>query len=146
MISARFPRMIPAMSLARTMDQFVDSVFNESMSAPPPPTRRYPAIVAWDDPHALYIEAELPGFKIEDLAITFSAGELTIQGKRAETRPEGAALHRRERPTGAFSRTLRVATEIDASKVSATLVNGVLTVTMPKAEAAKPRKIDVKIK
>jgi HSP20 family protein len=143
MLTARFPRMIPATAFARTMDQLVDSVFSDSALAAP--ARRFPAVNAWEDAQGVYVEAELPGFKIEDLDITFSASELTIQGKRGETKPEGATVHRRERPTGAFSRTLRVATDVDAGKVSATLVNGVLTVTLPKAEAARPRKIDVKI-
>lgn len=144
MLTARFPRMIPGGALSQTMDQLVESVFND-FPAFGVSTRRFPSVNAWEDAHNLYLEAELPGFKIEELDITFTGGELTIRGTRNETKPEGATFYRRERPSGSFSRTLRVGTEVDASKISASLTNGVLTVTLPKAEAAKPRKIDVKV-
>lgn len=144
MLTARFPRMIPSSAQNRTMDQLLDSVFSE-FPAFGVSTRPFPSMNAWEDTSNLYVEAELPGFRIGDLEITFSGNELTISGTRGETKPEGATFFRRERPSGAFTRTLRVGTEIDGSKVSATLVNGVLTVVLPKAEAAKPRKIDVKV-
>jgi HSP20 family protein len=144
MLTARFPRMIPSPAQNPTVDQLLDSVFRE-FPAFGASARPFPSMNAWEDTANLYVEAELPGFRIDDLEITFSGNELTISGTRAETKPEGAAFFRRERPSGAFSRTLRVSTEIDGSKVSATLANGVLTVVLPKAEAVKPRKIDVKV-
>lgn len=144
MLTTRFPRMIPSSAFSHTVDQLVDSVLHEfpAFSAPARPS---PALNAWEDAANLYVEAELPGFSIKDVEITFSANELTISGTRPNTKPEGAALHRRERSTGAFSRTLRIGTDVDGAKISATLVNGVLNIVLPKAEAAKPRKIDVKV-
>ena len=92
------------------------------------------------------IEAELPGIRREDLDISVSDGEIAISGKRVETEPEAGAIHRRERVSGELSRRLRLNTPIDAGKVSATLENGILTLTLPKAESARPRKIAVSAK
>lgn len=140
MLTARFPRMIPACAFSQTVDQ----LFHEFPSFSTP-ARTFPALNAWEDASSIFVEAELPGFSIKDVEITFSGNELTISGTRAETKPEGATLHRRERSSGSFSRTLRVGADVDGAKISATLTNGVLTVVLPKAEAARPRKIDVKV-
>lgn len=145
MLTARLPRTVPTPGVyGRSVDELVESVFHD-FPAFGVSTRRFPSINAWEDANNLFIEAELPGFRIEDLDITLTGNELTISGTRAETKPEGATFYRRERPSGAFSRTARVGFEVDGSKVTASLVNGVLKVTLPKAEAVKPRKIDVKI-
>jgi len=70
--------------------------------------------------------------------------ELTIKGRRQPAQGEDLAYHRRERGTGEFTRTVTLPAEVDATKVEARLENGVVTVTMPKAATAKPRKITVK--
>ncbi|UCG31861.1 MAG: Hsp20/alpha crystallin family protein [Phycisphaerales bacterium] len=106
--------------------------------------RGYPSLNVWEDEHNLFIEAEVPGMKMEDLEVTVLGHELTIKGQRGNGPAEGVTYHRRERGVGSFSRTLRLLTDVSADKVEAGLVNGVLTVTLPKAEAAKPRKIEVK--
>ena len=104
----------------------------------------FPALNAWEDEQALHIEAELPGFAMSDLDITLNGRTLTIAGSRNESPAENASFHRRERPQGRFTRTLTLNTDIDADKVSATLERGVLGITLPKAEAVKPRKIEVR--
>lgn len=104
----------------------------------------FPALNAWEDEQALYIEAELPGFAMSDLEITLNGRELTIAGSRNENPAESATFHRRERPQGRFSRTLTLNTDIEADKVSATLELGVLHIGLPKAEAVKPRRIQVR--
>lgn len=146
MLTARFQGtpLTPGSTLPRSVDQLVESVFND-FPAFGVSTRRFPSLNAWEDVHNIYVEAELPGFRIEDLDITMKGNELTISGTRAESAPEGATFYRRERPSGSFLRSIRVATDIDWSHASATLTNGVLTVTLPKSEAAKPRKIEVKL-
>jgi HSP20 family protein len=145
MLTARFPRTLPTSVYGRAVDQLVESVFQD-FPAFGVSTRRFPSMNAWEDANNLYIEAELPGFRIEDLEITLTGSELTISGTRNVANPEGATFYRRERPSGSFSRTVRIGTDVDGSKVNAALVNGVLTITLPKAEAVKPRKIDVKVK
>jgi HSP20 family protein len=69
--------------------------------------------------------------------------ELVIQGRRMDLDEEGVSYHRRERGVGEFKRVLRLPVEVDADKVEATLHDGVLLVKLPKAAAAKPRKIQV---
>ena len=104
----------------------------------------YPPLNVWEDGDVLRIEAEIPGVKIEDIEVSFDNGELTLKGEKKFEAKENAPLHRRERLYGSFARTLTLPWEVVADKVSAELKDGVLIVTLPKAEAAKPRKVAVK--
>lgn len=104
----------------------------------------FPAINAWEDEQAISIEAELPGFALEDIEITMTGRTLTLSGKREVELPQGSAFVRRERPQGRFSRTLTLNTDIDSGKISASLDKGVLRITLPKAESVKVRRIEVK--
>jgi len=105
----------------------------------------YPALSLWDDGENFHAEAELAGFKIEDIDLAVAGPELRIRGKRATPSGKGWAVHRQERPSGEFSRTITFPAEIDADRVQAALKDGVLSVTLPKAPSAKPRKIEVKL-
>ena len=102
----------------------------------------YPAVNVWEDEQNLYAEAEVPGLTMDELEIYVVGNELTVRGERKEG--EEQAYHRRERGVGKFQRVLPLPLPIDSEKVEARLHDGVLTITMPKAEAAKPRKIQVK--
>lgn len=106
-------------------------------------TAAFPAVNVWEDGNNLYAEAELPGVKSEDLDIAVMGNELTIKGKRPEQAAEEAAYHRRERGAGEFSRVLRLPVEVSAEGVQAALHDGVLSLTLPKAPSARPRKIEV---
>ena len=108
--------------------------------------RHYPVVNIWDEGSELIAEAELPGLKSENLEITVVGSELTIKGERPSTAAEGEAFHRRERSTGPFTRVLRLPVEVEADRVQAALRDGVLSIRLPKHEAAKPRKIAVKAK
>ncbi len=103
----------------------------------------FPALNVWQDGDNLLAEAELPGVKSEDLEISVVGSELTIHGRRPESNDEGTSFHRRERGAGEFTRVVRLPVEVDPDKVQASLQDGVLRLTLPKAEAAKPRKIQV---
>jgi HSP20 family protein len=81
---------------------------------------------------------------MEDLEVLVTGDELTLKGERREVKLEGASYHRHERGVGTFSRTVRLPIAIDSNKVQARLQEGVLTVTLPKSEASRPRKIEVK--
>jgi HSP20 family protein len=105
--------------------------------------RAFPAVNVWEAENELFAEAELPGVRSEDVEVTVVGDELTIKGRRTAPESGEAVFHRRERGTGEFTRTLRLPIEIDSARVAAKLENGVLSVTLPKAEAAKPRKIEV---
>src|SRR4029453_13209702 len=103
----------------------------------------FPPLNIWEDEGGFYVEAELPGLKMEDLDGTVVGNQLTIKGERKAETPKSSTYHRSEREKGTFARVLRVPAEVNGEKVRAALENGVLTVTLPKAEAAKARKIPV---
>lgn len=104
----------------------------------------FPLTNVTETPDAYLVRAELPGLGAEDIDISITGNTLSISGQRAIPDEEGASYHRRERKAGAFSRMVTLPGDVDAEKVSAKSVNGVLTVSLPKSEAAKPRQIKVK--
>jgi len=104
----------------------------------------YPNLNIWEEGDVVYAEAEVPGVKAEDLDISVVGQELTLKGRRVGATAPEATYHRRERGVGEFSRTVKLPVDIAADKVDASLVDGVLTITLPKAETAKPRKISVR--
>ena len=93
---------------------------------------------------AYVVRAELPGIKANELDITVSGNNLTISGERKIPQEnQGAKYHRREREAGKFSRALTLPGPLDSNKVDAHLKNGILTIVIPKAEEAKPKKISI---
>jgi HSP20 family protein len=122
--------------------------FGQPACAPTAPAqsteaRIKPAFHVHEDVHGYNITVQLPGVAKEGLEITSQENELTITGRRAWTAPvEWTALYR-ETPRANFELTLRHQGDIDADKISAELKDGILHLTLPKAEAAKPRKITV---
>ena len=105
--------------------------------------RSQPAVNVWEQHDALMVEMEVPGVKSDQLDISVAGGELSVKVNRPDVAQEGVTYHRRERPVGSFSRIVRLPVEVDADRVEADLRDGVLTITLPKAESAKPRKINV---
>lgn len=103
-----------------------------------------PALNVWEDERSLYVEAELPGLKMEDLELLVSGGELTIKGQRPEAGGEGVTYHRRERERGDFTRVIRLPVAVEADKVEASLKAGILTIRLPKSDSARMRRIEVK--
>lgn len=104
----------------------------------------YPPINLREDADALRLECELPGLTLEDLDITTLGRQLTIRGERKDPGDPPETYRRRERPSGAFVRTLELPYEIDRDRVQAVLEDGVLEITLPKAAEAKPRRISVR--
>ena len=105
----------------------------------------FPAINLTEDKDTFYIRAELPGVKAGDLDIQATGQNLSISGERKiEAENEGVKYHRREREAGKFSRIIALPGDIDSDKVSAGIANGILTVTIPKAEKLKPKQVTVK--
>jgi HSP20 family protein len=129
--------------LRRDLDRLFGDYFGE-LEKWRPERGATPAVNLWEDETSIYAEAEVPGLRMEDLALHVIGNELVMKGERKPEDRAGVAYHRQERGTGQFTRVIRLPTEVDASKVQATLKEGVLKVTLPKAEAARPRKIEVK--
>lgn len=90
------------------------------------------------------MQAELPGFGKDSLNIKIQGNYLELSGKRGNEMPAGHTAHRLERQSAAFSRSFTLPVDINQEKVEATLRNGILTLTLPKAEAATPRQIQIK--
>jgi len=103
----------------------------------------YPAINLWEEGDAARVEAELPGLGMDDVEVYVAGNEVSIGGERKIAAPDGAAWHRRERSHGRFTRTFTLPWEVDADRVEAKLVDGVLTVHLPKCESCKPKKVKV---
>ena len=90
------------------------------------------------------VRASLPGVKPEDVQITVHGDTLIIQGEsRAEEEQKGRRWHLRERRFGQFQRSLALTTPVDSDKAQATFEHGVLTLTLPKSEQARPRQIKI---
>jgi HSP20 family protein len=108
--------------------------------------RGYPLLNLYEDSEALRIEALAPGLEPADIHITVLNNVLTIGGEKrrlpADVKPE--ALHRSERATGRFVRSIALPVEVDVDNVQADYTHGLLNITLPKAERAKPQQITVK--
>ena len=103
-----------------------------------------PALDVYEDKDNLFVKAELPGMKKEDIEVSLNDGMLSISGERkGETKSEGAEVYRSERFFGRFQRNVAFPAAVAADKIQAAYKDGVLTVTLPKAEETKARKIDV---
>lgn len=105
-----------------------------------------PSVDILEDEKAYTIKADLPEVKKEDVKVTVENGVLVITGERhAETEEKGRRYRRIERSHGSFVRSFTVPEDADAAKVAAAFKDGLLIVTLPKSEQAKPRSIDVKV-
>jgi HSP20 family protein len=105
----------------------------------------YPPVNLWEDDDNLYLEAELPGLDLDGLEILVTGDvQLSLKGERNQPEVQQGTWHRQERGYGSFSRVIELPQYVDADKVSAQFKLGVLTLTMPKKEEAKARRIEVK--
>jgi len=105
----------------------------------------FPLTNVTEDSDNYYIRAELPGIKTDELDLSVTGDSFSISGERKiPVEQENARYHRREREAGKFSRMISLPSPIDPEKVEARCAEGVLTVVLPKSEAAKPKQIAVK--
>jgi HSP20 family protein len=102
-----------------------------------------PALDLYENGDHLIAVVELPGMRKEDFEISLHDGTLTVSGERKRKSTNGEKAQRTERYVGAFRRSIALPTRVDASKVNATYQDGILKVTLPKAEEAKPKQIKV---
>jgi len=125
------------MSMVR-FDPFADLLTNG---------RWVPAVDIYENgSQELVLKAELPDMKREDISVLFENNTLTIKGERKfETDAKKEQFHRVERAYGTFSRSFSLPPTVDASKIGAEYKNGVLTVTLPLRDEAKPRTINVEV-
>ncbi len=125
----------------REFDNMLNRFFNPDAAGQ---TVAYGVDIREDADH-FYVDAELPGFKKEDVNVTFEDGQLTIQAERKEEKVEGdkTQKHLTERRWGRYVRSFTLPQTVDGNKIDAKLADGVLTITLNKREDVKPRKITV---
>ncbi|TVS00686.1 MAG: Hsp20/alpha crystallin family protein [Phycisphaerales bacterium] len=137
--------MLSTMSMLRSFDELsrrLDRAF-ESVGQGVARTQLTPALNIWQDAETLTVEAELPGFRREDIEILATHDTLTIRGERVRHDPQGAEAVRYERSFGRFERTVSFGVPIDPDGISASLRDGVLRITVPKTPEARARRIEV---
>jgi len=139
------------------MRREIDRVFDENGSRSEPSfraaflpgraARRYPLINLYEDKEAVYVEALAPGIDPGTLNLSVQGNTLSIAGEKrrvaGDVQPE--AFHRSERATGKFVRHIELPVEVDENKVRADYQHGLLHITFPKAEKAKPKQIAVQV-
>jgi len=105
----------------------------------------WPAIDIEEDDNAITVKAEVPGCKADDIEISIHGNTLTLSGEKKQVEEKkGKSYYHLERSYGSFRRDLNIPADIDPEKVEATCTDGVLSITLPKAEKAKPIKVKVK--
>ena len=127
----------------RTFEDVVARMLNEPRGARP----WSPSVDILETENELVLKADLPDVKLEDIEVRVENQTLTLKGERKFEKDEAAkGYHRMERSYGTFVRSFTVPTSVDAAKVAAEYKNGVLTVKLPKKEAAKPRQVKIEVK
>jgi HSP20 family protein len=105
-----------------------------------------PAIDLYQDKDNVVVKAELPGMKKEEINVSLHDGVLSISGERkSEKKFEDAETYRAERLVGRFQRSVTLPSPVSAEKIKAQYKDGILTVTLPKTEEAKPKQIEVSV-
>jgi HSP20 family protein len=105
----------------------------------------FPPLNITQDGDNFYLRAEIPGVKPSEVSISALRNRVSISGRREIPREhDRVSYHRKERPEGVFDRVVTLPSEVDAERVDARYADGILTLTLPKAEQAKPRQIAVR--
>ena len=130
-------------SVRREMLRLLDAVAGETVGDVGAGV--FPPMNITQDDDNFYVRAEVPGMKPNELSISAVRNRVSLAGKREIPREhERVSYHRKERAEGSFNRTVTLPVEVDASRVEARYADGILTLTLPKAEEAKPRQIAVR--
>ena len=141
----RWEPMSEIMSLREAMNQ----LFNDSFTRPVSISgvSAGPAIDLYQDSDNVVVKAALPGLKSDDVEITVTADVLSLRGEyKQENEQKDATYHIREQRYGSFERAIRLPVDVQTDKAKADFEDGILTITLPKAEAVKPKMISIKAK
>ena len=129
------------------LERLIDSFLTPKTYFPQLEASWAPSVDVSETGDEIAVSAELPGLKKEDVDITVADGYLTIKGeKKQDTESDDNRIHRVERSYGAFSRSFQLPAEVNTDSISAAFNDGVLAIPLPKAEAAKPKQIEVAVK
>jgi HSP20 family protein len=134
------------MTLREAMDRLFDDAFTRPLSLRDGGSSA-PAIDMYQTDNDVVVKAALPGFKAEDVQINVTGEVLTIRGElKHEEEQKEKAWHLREQRWGSFERSIALPTDVVSEKAQADFDNGILIITLPKAEEVKPKTITVKAK
>lgn len=143
---AAWPAFNRLSDLRQEIDRLFESPLAELAETPSLFAGWTPAIDVYENKENIVVAAELPGMKKEDIDVTLHEGTLSISGERkSESKAEAGETYRTERFFGRFQRTVSLPTPVAADKVKADYKDGILTVTLPKTEEAKPKQINVSV-
>lgn len=141
----RWEPMREMMTLREAMDRLFDEAFTRPLSLSS--VVAMPAIDMYQTDDEVVVKAALPGLKPDDVQISVTGDLLTLRGEfKQENEKKDATYHIREHRYGAFERSIMLPTDVQTEKAKADFENGVLTITLPKAEAVKPKTISIKAK
>jgi HSP20 family protein len=139
----------PFAMVERLQDQ-INRAFNGSLSdwtGLPSWGGGFPSVDVYQDKDNVIVTAEVPGLEQKDVDLSITGSTLALKGeKKQESEVKEENYHRIERSYGSFQRVIDLPCEVDADKVKAKLENGVLTITLPKSEAVKPKQISIDVK
>ena len=133
-----------------TLREAMDHLFDDAFTRPLRQGNRYwsvPAVDMYQTDNEIVVKAAIPGAKTEDVQINVTGEVLTIKGEfKSSDETKEKAYHIREQRWGEFERTIALPTDVIADKAKAEFENGILTITLPKAEAVRPKTINIKAK
>jgi len=142
---ATFPSDI--FTMQREMNKMFDNFFRGGDEPGLLSSTWMPAVDVAEEDNEYVVKIELPGVNKEDVKITLESNILTIRGeKKAEKETKDKNYHRMERSYGSFQRSFTLPTSVKNDKIDAEYRDGILSITLPKAEEAKPKQIEVKVK
>ncbi len=134
------------MTLREAMDRLFDDAFTRpinNMSG----SSGIPAIDLYQNEDEVVVKASLPGLKSEDVHISVTNGVLSLSGEfKQDEETQESTYHIREHRHGSFERSLTLPVDVETDKAKADFKDGILTITLPKSEAVKPRTISIKAK
>jgi HSP20 family protein len=133
-----------------SLRQEIDRLFDEPIASLARPQDfwlggGWPTVDVREDRDFVTITVEVPGMKKEDIDVSFHDGVVSISGERNLEKFEEAEAHRAERFSGRFHRALTLPVKVNADKANASYRDGILVITLPKSEEAKPKQIEVRI-
>jgi HSP20 family protein len=136
----------PLANFPATFRSFEDAI-TRMLSEPRGARPWSPSVDIYETENELILKADLPDVKLEDIEVRVENQTLTLKGERKFEKDDAVrGYHRIERSYGTFTRSFTVPATVDSEKVGAEFKNGVLTVKLPKKEAAKPRQVKIEVK
>jgi len=137
------------LNMQREINRMFDSFFRSEIPEGSPLAESVwtPAVDIAEDENGYIVQVELPGVAREQVKITMQDNVLSIKGEKAqENESRTSSFHRTERSYGSFERRFSLPSNVRQDSIDATFKDGILTVTLPKAEEAKPKQIEVTVK